>query len=281
MDLETYYAILTWRGEDPTKIDIEDSCKKEFGRKIFDQDIDLGKVAWTGRQLVDFKHYVVYHNPFLAMCANLQHLDCSEVFLILSAMFNFTTFMAAITATIGYKTFTESNDLLMDPVRLRVGDWVTMAMLAAINGVILSVLSLNWRAFERYKGQKMMVFIERQHAVIAVMFTAMFLNLGYYFVSQQMAFFSWFVTIYALEVVFAMMIEFGCLRITFNRAWKRDIAMVQLDVFIHYYLTFKDYQEWKQYTLKMEADMRMEAAVQDSDVTGDEESLLEEPLLNR
>merc|ERR1712173_391490 len=106
-------------------------------------------------------------------------------------------------------------------------------------------------------------------------FTAMFLNLGYYFVSQQMAFFSWFITIFALEVVFAMMIEFGCLRITFNRGWKRDIAMVQLDVLVHYYLTFKDYEEWREYTL------RMEAAVQDSDVTGDEESLLEEPLLNR
>merc|ERR1719411_288361 len=106
------------------------------------------------------------------------------------------------------------------------------------------------------------------------LFMMMTLNVGWYLLTRQMAFFSWFINIYILEVLFAMIFEFTWLRITFNRAWKRDIAMVQLDVFIHYYLTFKDYQEWKQYTLKMEADMRMEAAVQDSDVTGDEESLL-------
>ena len=29
MDLETYYAILRWRGEDPSKIDPEDCCKTE------------------------------------------------------------------------------------------------------------------------------------------------------------------------------------------------------------------------------------------------------------
>jgi len=279
MDLGTYYSILKWRGEDPTKIDPEDSSKKEFGRKIFEQDIDLGKVAWTGHRLRDFRYYIIYYNPFLAMCANVKRLDISDIFIVLSVLFNVSTFTAAITSTIGYKVFTESN--ASNPFQLSIIDIMTMAFLAAFNGVILCFMSLNWRSFERYKEEKMLVILDHYNTLIVGMFIAMSLNVGWYLMTRQMAFFSWFITIYTLEVVFALVFEFSWLRIRFNRGWRRDIAMVQLDVFVHYYLTFKDYQEWREYIEEIEENKRMEATVHDSDVAGDEESLLEEPLLNR
>ncbi len=45
--------------------------------------------------------------------------------------------------------------------------------------------------------------------------------------------------------------------------------------------TPKDYEEWLEHTLKIEDNLRMEATVHDSDAAGDEQLLLEEPLLNR
>ena len=200
-------------------------------------EFDVFDMNRTGHKCRDFRYFAVYHNPFLAMCANLKRLDISDIFIILSVLFNIPLFTAATTATIGYKTFTESNT--MSPLTLGFGDIVTMSLVGALNGVILCFMSLNWRSLERYKEEKIMMILEHHNGLIMGLFMMMTLNVGWYLLTRQMAFFSWFINIYILEVLFAMIFEFTWLRIRFNRGWKRDIAMVQLDVFVHYYLTFK------------------------------------------
>jgi len=280
MDLETYYAILNWRGEDPTKVDPDDASKREFGQKIFEQDIELGKVAWTGDRLRDFKYFVLYHDPVLAMCANLKRLDVNQICIWFCFMVNISSFIAAVAATFGFRAFTESNP--PNPSDLSLGDIATMAFLAAINGAILCAMALNWRALERQKNQKITVLIENHNAVVLAMFMVTMLAVAYYFVTQQFAFFSWLCVVFALEVVFSGIFEFFCLRIWFNRGWRRDTAMVQLDVFVVYYVTFRDYREWREHTLRAEGKRADSAADEESsDVTGDEDCLLEKPLLNR
>eukprot|EP01084_Bolivina_argentea_P103372 185170_1 len=265
MDLQTYYSILKWRGEEPTRLD--KSSGKEYGRKIYEQDIALGKTVWVNHALLDFKYYLFYYDPLLSMLSNLKSMDLHEFIVVLLFILNISSILATLTASIGFHkmlsnqtTHTNTQTMIyLDPIDFK--QMLSMTLCAALNGFIICMVQLKWRQFEAKNNQTLATFIMNQNGLTVIMFTLCAMSLGYYFVMNQFNFYSWFLVVYALQFMFGYCFEISALYICFIRGWKRDHRMVQLvpryledgslSTFYLpkcvYYVTYKDYEEWLEY----------------------------------
>eukprot|EP01084_Bolivina_argentea_P174787 302755_1 len=146
MDIKTYYSILKWRGEEPTKLD--PSSGKEFGQKIYEQDIELGKTVWINNKLMDFKYYLFYYDPILSMISNVRY-EWSEIFIVILFILNMSSILATLTASIGFNEMLSSHSNIISKHNLN--EILYMILCASFNGLILCILQLKWREFERKK----------------------------------------------------------------------------------------------------------------------------------
>merc|ERR1712083_1287514 len=102
-----------------------------------------------------------------------------------------------------------------------------MILGASFNGLIICIFQLKWREFEKRKNQKLSTFIMNQNGITIIMFTLCTISLGYYFIMNQLNFYWWILTIYALQFVFGYIFEILALYVIFLRGWKRDHIMVR------------------------------------------------------
>lgn len=92
--------------------------------------------------------------------------------------------------------------------------------------------------------------------------------IGFAWASEEETFMSWFLGVFALQFAFLWIGEVLAMWFVFSRRWRRDQKMVREDVFVEYYLSFRDYEEWTAHKRK-----------QRKGEMDEEEQLLEEPLL--
>merc|ERR1711933_478788 len=118
---------------------------------------------------------------------------------------------------------------------------------------------------EKRKNQKLSTFIMNQNGITIIMFTLCTISLGYYFIMNQLNFYWWFLTIYALQFVFGYIFEILALYVIFLRGWKRDHIMVRpIPNYLNdgsfsnlelpkcvYYISYQDYEEYMEYKQKM------------------------------
>jgi len=284
MNIDTYYDILEWQGEQPRKID--QNTGKEFGRKIYEKDIELGKVAWINNKYQDFKYYLFYHDPILSLFSNFKKVEWNEIFIIILFVLNTASILATATASIGFNHSSggqkpqqpqqpqqsqypnykinnlASKDIEQMSHNFNLNETFSMIICSIFNGLILCIFTLKWRQFENKKNRiKLSTLIMNTNGITIIMFTLCALSLGYYFITNELTFFSWFLTIYALQFIFGWIFEIFTLYISFVRGWKYDHKMIQLipnylndGSFSHlskpkciYYITYKDYEEWIKY----------------------------------
>eukprot|EP00485_Elphidium_margaritaceum_P010933 CAMPEP_0202694160 /NCGR_PEP_ID=MMETSP1385-20130828/8091_1 /ASSEMBLY_ACC=CAM_ASM_000861 /TAXON_ID=933848 /ORGANISM="Elphidium margaritaceum" /LENGTH=299 /DNA_ID=CAMNT_0049349955 /DNA_START=76 /DNA_END=975 /DNA_ORIENTATION=- len=293
MNVDTYYSILEWQGEDPTKID--SATGQQLGRKIFEQDIALGKAVWVDNKCRDFCYFAMYRDPILFCLSNLKRIEYNTILVVLLSILNLSCLLATAAASFSFRELrTEVSQvtqslLAAEHSQIDTRELLSMMAMALVNGGILCVVTLQWRRLETQKHQSMLVV--HQNSITILLFTLCGICMGYYFVMNELEFFSWFIAIYVMQFLFAWSFEFVGLYVLFVRQWKYDHRMTQLipnyfhdGSFSHcslpkcvYYITFKDYLEWRAHQQhKNDAGMSTRANT-DDDTETDEH--LDKPLL--
>lgn len=223
---------------------------------------------WVNNKYKDFKYYLFHHDPILSLFCNIEKIEWNELFMIILFVLNILSILATATASIGFNKHQSDqtpnkypNYKINNINTFSLNDTFSMIICSIFNGLILCIFTLKWRQFESKKRRKLSTFIMNTNGITLILFILCILTLSYYFLMNELTFFSWFVAIYAGQFIFGWIFEILLLYISFIRGWKYDHKMTQLipnylndGSFSHcslpksvYYITYKDYEQWLRY----------------------------------
>lgn len=262
MDVAIYSGILKWRGENPYSLVESDSQKTiPLAEKVFRQDILHDKCVWVNQRKQDFVYFIQSRHPLVScfQCPDKHPYSKQErrgtLFIMLS-LGSFWAFVSCLLALYGaqsigidLKGLGPSKEVLLLRVLCSLG-----------NGVVLWFCDLSLTQMQSCVCAERQ---RRQHCYLLLRCCSSLTIWIYFAISFVMVSFTvYMVVCYDLAVMFFMVFalqftcswcfQFAALYLRFNRQWHRDHRMAEGDAKSAYYLTYRDYEEYR-YSTKLES----------------------------
>ena len=263
MDVAIYTGILKWRGENPYElIGSETHQSMVIAEKVFRQDILHDKAVWVNRKSLDFLYYLQCRHPLISCfyCPDKHPYSKSErkgTLLIMFSIGAFWAFASCLLALYG----TNSVGIDIDVKGLSSSKQVIVLRLlcSMANGTILWICDLTLTKLHSC------ACAERQHSASYYIFLRCCSSFGiwiYFAISIAVFSFSlWmvierdltvmFLMVFSLQFICSWSLQIGGLYLRFRSDWKRDHRMMESGEKCIYYLSYRDYEEYR-YSTKMD-----------------------------
>ena len=258
MDVAIYSSILKWRGENPYEEVESDIHNKTIpiGEKVFRQDIFHDKCVWVNKHKQDFIYFIQSRHPLIAcfLCPDKHPYSKSDRRGTLVIMFSLGSFWAFVSCLIwayGANSVGIGDVEGINPTK----EVFLLRLLCSMgNGIVLWFLDLSLTKIQSCHCA------ETQHTtswyIICKVFASMTIWVYFGIALFVFAFSLYMVIVLKLVWMFLMvfsfsficswMFQFVGLYIRFRICWMRDHEMVEnTDRKCKYYLTYKDYEEYR------------------------------------
>eukprot|EP01084_Bolivina_argentea_P240591 404133_1 len=255
MDIAIYASILKWRGEDPyALVDSYTNKTMSIAVKVFRQDIFHDKCVWVNKLKQDFLYFIQSRHPLIStfQCPSYHPYSKQKrrsTLLVMFSLGSFFAFASSLLALYG-SSYLNIDVKGINPTK----EVLILRLLCSIcNGIVLWFCDLSLTKIQSCICAETQQTMHR--SILCKVFSAMTIwlylaiSLMIFSFSLYMVFLlkltSMFLMVFALQFICSWLFQFVGLYIRFKRLWIRDHKMVSNNQKSLYYLTYKDYEEYR------------------------------------